>query len=117
MDLAHLGDGNIVGENPYVPLSLLMDVEHDLGGLRGGFMEDRSEHFHYEIHGGVVIVVEDHYIHLRFFDLVFRLLEDFLLESAGGILGIRHFPSIVRIIFYNGKTPLRGLQFMIDRII
>src|ERR1043165_6543382 len=64
----HLGD--LVGKGSGGTRAAEVDVEHDLDGLLLRHVEDRYQHPHHELHGGVVVVVEQDPEERRFLDLL-----------------------------------------------
>ena len=58
-DLLDLGFGDIPRENARDTSTVVVDLEHNPTGLRLGFGEEASENHHNELHGGVVVVVQD----------------------------------------------------------
>src|SRR5713226_5493544 len=58
--LRHLHLGDFVSVNTGHADSFHVDVQHDLDGLILRHVEHRLQHLDHEIHGGVVIVVEQH---------------------------------------------------------
>ncbi len=62
VDFKNLGFGDISGVQPAQALTLIVNVQHDLGGLLQRFAEMLHDEFHDEIHGGKIIVEKDHLI-------------------------------------------------------
>ena len=61
--LLALADSNVERIESHSSLALLVDGEHELGGLGFRFVEDGTKHLDNEIHGGEVVVVHYDAIH------------------------------------------------------
>ncbi len=83
--LGHLGHGDIVGVDAHHSVPFLVHVQHDLRRLCRRLVENRDDDLHDEIHGRVVVVVQEHAIQLRLLETRLLLYTDILLEDAGGI--------------------------------
>jgi hypothetical protein len=46
-----------------------MDIKHDLGSVSGRFPKNTLQNIDDKLHGGVVVVMEENPVELRFFDL------------------------------------------------
>ena len=62
LDQSNLGFGDLVCVNSRDPNTLLMNVEHDLDGLRGFFMEDVLKDLHHEFLRSIVVVMQQNLI-------------------------------------------------------
>src|SRR5436190_13891367 len=60
---AHLRLRYFIRINPGHADAVVMDVEHDLHGIRLGFVEDLFQHRHHEVAGSVVVVVQQYPVH------------------------------------------------------
>ena len=86
-DLPLLGAGHVVREDPGHAPALVVDLEHQVGGLLAGLVEQHLEHPDDELHGRVVVVEEDDRVHGRALDAHF-----FNLDAANhSRLGRGHF--------------------------
>ena len=63
----------------------LVHVQHDLRGLCRRLVEHRHDDLHDEVHGGVVVVVQEDAVELRLLEARLLLYTGILLEDAGGI--------------------------------
>jgi hypothetical protein len=75
----HLGFGHLEVVNAAYAGAVPMHVQHDAGGFVVGLVKNRHQNLHHELHGGVVIIEEDHPVHGRFADL--DLLPGFYLDA------------------------------------
>src|SRR5665213_259359 len=64
-DLRHLGLGDLIGIDPALAYSMLMDVQHDMGRLLPSLLKKLFEHEHHELHRRVVVVEQEHAIKRR----------------------------------------------------
>src|SRR5690606_4141366 len=63
VDRGYLGFGHFAREDTADATSPGVDVEHHLGGALQVHAEELLQHGHDEVHGGVVVVQQDHLVH------------------------------------------------------
>ena len=63
--LGHLRLGNFVGKNSTFSDAVLVDVQHDPGGILTILVEEALQHVHHELHRGVIIVQEENAVKVR----------------------------------------------------
>ena len=68
-DLGHFSLGNLECENPANTHTVPVDMQHDLHRIRFRTMKDALQNEDDEFHGGVVVVVQQHLVHLRLLEL------------------------------------------------
>src|SRR5215212_7520852 len=74
--LSDFGFRHLVGEHATLPDSVLVNVQHDPGGVLPVLVEETLEHMHHELHGGVVVVQEENAVQVRTFRARLRLRDD-----------------------------------------
>lgn len=70
MDQGDLGFSHVPGVDAGNANSLLVDIQHDFGGILSLLVKDGFQNHDNKIHGGVIIVMEQNLEHGRLFDLV-----------------------------------------------
>src|SRR5829696_5588884 len=65
--LRHFGFSDFVGEDPALPDTIVVDVQHDSGRILARLVEEAFEHVNHELHGRVVIIEEEDAIQVRTF--------------------------------------------------
>jgi hypothetical protein len=72
-DLSDFGFGDFVGVHAANANAMLVDVEHDPGGVLLILAEKPLQHVDHELHGRVVIIEQQDLVQRRFIRLVFGL--------------------------------------------
>ena len=57
--LRHFGFSDFVGEDPALPNTIVVDVQHDSGRVLARLVEEAFEHVNHELHRRVVIIEEE----------------------------------------------------------
>ena len=101
---------NIEGIHANDPPALLVDVEHDLRGLGRRLVEHGDDDLHHEIHGRIMIVMNDNPVQLRLLETRLLLYAGIFLQDAGRVAGTGHG---VVLLFDNITAP--GVRFNVSR--
>src|SRR5215212_1764744 len=72
-DLSHLGFRHLVGEHAALSDAVLVNVQHDPGGVLPVLVEESLQHVHHELHGSVVVVEEENEVQVPSFRARLRL--------------------------------------------
>ncbi len=58
--LRHFGLGNLIGKDTTFAHAMVMNVEHDLGGRLGRFVEKALQDEDHKLHRGVIVIQQQH---------------------------------------------------------
>ena len=81
--LRHLGLGDLVGEHPALPDTMMMDVEHDLGRGLDILLKELLQNENDKLHRRVIVVQNQHAVEIRTLCLRLDLGDD----GRGGTAG------------------------------
>ena len=81
--LRHLGLGDLVGEHPALPDSMMMDVEHDLGRGFDILLEELLQNVNDEFHRRVIVIQYQDTIQIWPLGLRFDLCDDGRRRTTG----------------------------------
>src|SRR5688500_5533263 len=87
--LRRLRLSDLSGENAGHSDPIRMNVHHDAERLRFGMVKNCHQDRHHELHGRVVVVVEEHFVHARSLRGLFSLLLDLGASARFGGHGSR----------------------------
>ena len=74
--LRHLGLGDLVGVDAAIADTVVMHMQHDAGRLLLRLAEEPLQHVHDELHRRVVVVEQQHTVHVRPLDARLGLRDD-----------------------------------------
>src|SRR5215813_14714337 len=75
-DLRHLGLGDLVSKDAAFADAVMVNMEHDSCGGIAVLVEEALQHVHHELHRRVVVIEQQHSVHVRPLDLRPRLGDD-----------------------------------------
>src|SRR5713101_5839610 len=82
-DLRHLGLGDLVSIHAAFADSVVVNVKHDSCGRIAVLVEEALQHVHYELHRRVVVIEQEHSVHIGPLDLRPGLGDDRASRRAG----------------------------------
>src|SRR5216684_2141980 len=82
-DLRHLGLGDLVSIHAAFADSVVVNVKHDSCGRIAVLVEEALQHVHYELHRRVVVIEQEHSVHIGPLDLRPSLGDDRTSRRAG----------------------------------
>src|SRR6266568_7232322 len=82
-DLRHLGLGDLVSIHAAFADAVVVNVKHDSCGRIAVLVEEALQHVHYELHRRVVVIEQEHSIHVGPLDLRPGLGDDRASRHAG----------------------------------
>src|ERR1700677_506651 len=88
--LRDLGLGDLVSEDATLADAVVMDVQHDLGRLLRVLVEERTQNRNHELHRRIIVVQQQHAVHVRPLRLCSRARDD-CRAIAGRIAGAARF--------------------------